>query len=178
MLTRDSTIQYLMFHYTTLCGLLFLTIIMGVVLVGFLAYHVMLACNNTTTNESFKWRNLYYQIGYVQEQQAKNNVPEDRRAQMPDNVYDRGGWANFKEVFSPIASWKRGDRPPVPEPMALSPADVAAAKAARKHVENLGAAPPAPGMAASPPSASPPAGTATSHRKGQEGARRRKPKRT
>ncbi|CAM9656382.1 unnamed protein product [Discosporangium mesarthrocarpum] len=48
--------QYMTYHFGKLCGLLVLASVMGVVLTGFLAYHLWLLCRGVTTNESSKWK--------------------------------------------------------------------------------------------------------------------------
>jgi hypothetical protein len=57
-----TPLQYLFHYHSILVALLVLTTVMGVILVGFTIYHLYLIGNNTTTNETFKWRTLEYNI--------------------------------------------------------------------------------------------------------------------
>eukprot|EP01128_Nolandella_sp_AFSM9_P005678 TRINITY_DN2799_c0_g1_i1.p1 TRINITY_DN2799_c0_g1~~TRINITY_DN2799_c0_g1_i1.p1 ORF type:complete len:427 (+),score=79.57 TRINITY_DN2799_c0_g1_i1:37-1281(+) len=128
-------VQWAMATYTPLMGLSFFTGAMSVVLYGFLLYQMYLVAVNTTTNESFKWKDI---MDYAKrqdrrrryEQKTKQKVPlariangapgslvrnefnlEDLSAKDVRNSYHRGVWNNFVEVFN-YERWEGTKRGP------------------------------------------------------------------
>jgi len=47
--------QYFLVKDAVLCGVFVLCVVMALTLTFFLAYHLVLTAQNTTTNETFKW---------------------------------------------------------------------------------------------------------------------------
>lgn len=54
--------QYLMYHYGKLCGLMVLASTMAMVITGFLSYHLYLVARGMTTNESAKWSEVSFKL--------------------------------------------------------------------------------------------------------------------
>ena len=50
--------QYLMYQHMPIIMVLLLCVVMGIVLTGFTIYHIVLLRANTTTNETFKWKDV------------------------------------------------------------------------------------------------------------------------
>lgn len=51
-------VKYLGYHEIGLCGLLILTGVMGIVMFGFVIFHVYICATGRSTNEFFKWRDI------------------------------------------------------------------------------------------------------------------------
>ncbi|CAM9487448.1 unnamed protein product [Choristocarpus tenellus] len=75
-------VQYMMYHFGKLCGLLLLASVMGTVLTGFFLYHLWLLCKGVTTNESSKWKEVQrfhkrlmkaYNSGYLTDPKAHSS---------------------------------------------------------------------------------------------------------
>lgn len=64
----ESSVQYLMFHHGTIMALFILSGLMGIVLIAFAGYHLWIASGNTTTNETFKWRDVSWALSRAQNQ--------------------------------------------------------------------------------------------------------------
>mmetsp|Transcript_960 Transcript_960/g.1244 ORF Transcript_960/g.1244 Transcript_960/m.1244 type:complete len:405 (+) Transcript_960:78-1292(+) len=124
-------LQYMFFHYVDLCGLLLLSVVMGVVMFFFLGYHLYLIARGTTTNETAKWGEINYVYGNkkkcienCKKWMAKNDLgreicptkdllnPEKAPAfqerlviefpdKRPPNIYNYGIRMNFSKVFFP-----------------------------------------------------------------------------
>eukprot|EP00941_MAST-03F_sp_MAST-3F-sp1_P001304 g1304.t1 len=117
-------LQYLMGHKNILCGLTIITIVMGVVIFFFTLYHLYLIGSNMTTNESNKWADLSFFVDkaqYILEVNAKKREEAVRNGDNPEfekyynvpekyskligkdlvNIYDRGIFANFREIIYP-----------------------------------------------------------------------------
>jgi len=122
---------YVMVRQTYLVMLLFLSAVMGSVVFCFWAYHMSLIVRNLTTNEAGKWSSVagFYKRRAKDllkskkegtepppipgpEEEAELLNPEtapalaERKygqfpAKRPPNIYNRGIFANFREVLSP-----------------------------------------------------------------------------
>lgn len=123
--------QYFMATHTELMMVTFIATVMGVVITGFTGYHMMLSAANTTTNETFKWREaasvrhsfIKQRKADVQEHAeemvATGKAPSVAAARaameaqlgpidpMPENMYSRGLLTNFADVIWPPSIYGR-----------------------------------------------------------------------
>jgi hypothetical protein len=121
--------QYFIAHEAPLCGVLALSVVMTVVISGFLGYHLMLVKQNMTTNETFKWNEVRRKIAATRESLARAREAsgqstararteggprcearspwcpggsfEEEGPADPTNAYDMGLVQNFREVWCP-----------------------------------------------------------------------------
>lgn len=151
--------QYFMATHTELMMVTFIATVMGVVITGFTGYHLMLTAANTTTNETFKWREAAsVRRSFIQQRKAEiQEHAEDMVATgkapslgaakaameaqmgpidpMPDNQYSRGIFVNFADVIWPpsiygrSAAWLKGFHA-LPPPEPETDEDVSAGDAA------------------------------------------------
>ncbi|KAJ8606923.1 hypothetical protein CTAYLR_008635 [Chrysophaeum taylorii] len=91
--TKIVILRYLLGKEKVLTALLAVCLVMGVLVVAFLAYHLWLISRGTTTNEYYKWRAI---------KNAKNIT----------NIYNRGLLANIGEVLFPLSTRSPTERPP------------------------------------------------------------------
>jgi palmitoyltransferase len=63
-------LQYFLYNHMEICMLLLLCAVMGVVLTLFTGYHLWLAASNTTTNETYKWREMGWMHDQAEAQHA------------------------------------------------------------------------------------------------------------
>jgi palmitoyltransferase ZDHHC4 len=102
--------QVLVVHTAPVVGLGMFCVVVTLVLFTFLGYHMWLIKENTTTNETFKWKDLKYELK-LQDQFVKRSEAEGRRVDPKQlrpfslkdvkNIYDRGWRANFREALFP-----------------------------------------------------------------------------
>jgi DHHC palmitoyltransferase len=131
--------QYLMGRHNWLMMVTFIASLMGLVISGFTMYHLWLASSNTTTNETFKWKEARYhhrEAEELWEEQVEATAKdllqqpeiagklkdlEDARkyvrakleppAPVPQWAYDTGSrWENLKEVIYPPSLYGRDKR--------------------------------------------------------------------
>jgi hypothetical protein len=96
-----------MYHTAPLIGLGLFAFFCALVLFAFFSYHVFLVITNTTTNETFKWKELKWALKELEHQRATAHQAVQGR-NMPavalkkiKNIYNRGFVNNFKEVLFP-----------------------------------------------------------------------------
>lgn len=89
--------EYLSVRFTVLFALFFCTMILCLLLIGFLGYHLYLIAIGQTTNESFKWSDLSKAARVEQ----ASTVKWWKGPKLPQNVYNHGVIANFTEVMFP-----------------------------------------------------------------------------
>lgn len=89
--------EHLSVRFTVLFALFFCTMILCLLLIGFLGYHLYLIAIGQTTNESFKWSDLNRAARVEQ----ASTVKWWKGPKLPDNVYNGGVIANFTEVIFP-----------------------------------------------------------------------------
>ncbi len=130
--------QFLMSNNPELMMIQVLCAVMGVVLVGFTGYHIVLAATNVTTNETFKYSALPNKARhrarvrqYIERRREAAGLPPTRRtaeqdraealavSDPPINPFDRGVLANLAEVIWPLSlrsedEWPRVDYGPPP----------------------------------------------------------------
>jgi palmitoyltransferase len=119
-------VQWLLAYYPTQVLLLIFMFVISLLLLGFFSYHVNLVIYNTTTNETYKWDRLRHWQAEVEEVKQASEVKDTTPSKKPseegqgkcgwlrcsscwasspkseeNNVYDRGVWKNFVEVFNP-----------------------------------------------------------------------------
>lgn len=153
--------QYFMATHTELMMVTFIATVMGVVITGFTGYHLMLTAANTTTNETFKWREAasvrrsFIKQRKVEIQEHAEDMVATGKAPslgaakaameaqmgpidpMPDNQYARGVLVNFADVIWPPsiygrpAAWFKAFQA-LPPPEPESDEDEGAADAAGK----------------------------------------------
>jgi hypothetical protein len=124
--------QYMIAQHGMLLFILVLCSVMALTLVGFTVYQLYLISQGRTANENSKWQDvfdLYYSRKWQEEMQlrAKGEVqsPPDAQllradatplnerllkdfpAHIPPNVYNKGFWANLKQVLFPVSSEAR-----------------------------------------------------------------------
>jgi len=104
------------------CGLGAFTAMIGLVLYFFLFYHLWLILINTTTNESFKWKDLRWALKELEKEKeiaVKNKSPRENSSdgaqKVPQvtakklvNIYNRGFLANFMEALLPYSLYGKG----------------------------------------------------------------------
>ncbi|TFJ87604.1 hypothetical protein NSK_000955 [Nannochloropsis salina CCMP1776] len=98
--------QYLVVHEGAVCGVLALAFVMAIVLAGFLLYHLWLAGQNTTTNETFKWAEVRLKVKIARSQarrahEASGGALPLRRIADPVNSYNISLYENLMEVLFP-----------------------------------------------------------------------------
>lgn len=131
--------QYLVYAAVPILALFLFTVFIGVVVYGFLGYHLWLISRGTTTNETFKWQDFEEDQQLLKKQQQKraknSSIPvddfEDEFADLPlvkakpiTNIYHRGVFKNFSEVFFPLAEETRhpaSSFPPSPAKTSAAP---------------------------------------------------------
>lgn len=108
-----------------LCIYFAVLIVLFVMTSTFLMYHIYLIAQNTTTNETDKWDRIqeaavryekYHGVSLAKavldeakmdyangNARALEDVPKFGKDGMPVNIYNRGIWQNFKEVFAPVS---------------------------------------------------------------------------
>lgn len=129
--------QYLLAKHNALMMVSFIATIMGLVISGFSLYHVWLAGTNTTTNETFKWKEARWHHREAEEMRLEQvettakdllqdsvmaarfngsidaarkfvNAKLEGVAPIPPNAYDTGSfWANISEVVYPPSRYGR-----------------------------------------------------------------------
>jgi len=120
-------IQYLLHFHMLTIALLFFAVAVGLTISGFLLYHLYLTATNMTTNETFKWKEVKWQIEALQEGAPPEDIIEDfvpgdttshRAIQFKTlqvvaksktklvNSYSKGIIGNFWEVIHPLANRK------------------------------------------------------------------------
>lgn len=111
--------QYLVYTSVPVVALFLFTVFIGMVVYGFLGYHLWLVARGTTTNETFKWSavNRARQQFLAQQERKKQNSSltmdvDDEDAPFVQgrplvNIYNRGVLMNFYEVFFPLADKTR-----------------------------------------------------------------------
>lgn len=94
-------VEYFILYYTGVSCLALFTLPVGLMLYGFLAYHLWLIYRNTTTNETIKWGSIYDQIKMIQ----KNKQSKSQGIALKNicNIYNKGLIVNFTEVLFPMA---------------------------------------------------------------------------
>jgi hypothetical protein len=109
--------QYLLFHHQEVAMVAVLCGVMGTILTGFTGYHLMLTYFNTTTNETFKWREAAYHrenavagrkhavADAVRAGKPASSVPDV--PPMPANIYDKGFLGNLREIVWPPSLYGR-----------------------------------------------------------------------
>lgn len=109
--------QYLVFTAVPILALFMFTAFVGLVVYGFLGYHLYLICRGTTTNETFKWSSVNDERKQFLALQAKKrrttSIPieefeDESKAPFVQgkplvNIYNRGILMNFYEVFFPLS---------------------------------------------------------------------------
>lgn len=102
--------QVLVVHTAPVVGLGMFCVVVTIVLLAFLFYHLWLIKDNTTTNETFKWKDLRYELKMQEEwkkaaeAQGRKVDPKQLRpytAKDLRNIYNRGFIANFREALLP-----------------------------------------------------------------------------
>ncbi|KAG0603985.1 hypothetical protein M758_10G135500 [Ceratodon purpureus] len=118
-------VQWLLAYYSTQVLLLIFMLVISLLLLGFFGYHMNLVVYNTTTNETYKWDRLRHWQAEVEADKQTSEV-KDAASTEPShqsggkcgwfrcsscwastpkseekNIYDRGIWKNFVEVFNP-----------------------------------------------------------------------------
>lgn len=95
-----------MIRHPILIILLFVSFALGLLMIGFLGFHLYLISSGKTTNEGFKWADL---SRVLEEKRTEN--PSARgwflwnkqrpKIVLPKNVYNKGFRANFYEILFP-----------------------------------------------------------------------------
>jgi palmitoyltransferase len=120
--------QYLVYMAVPIVALFMFTVFIGLVVYGFLGYHLWLICRGTTTNETFKWSAVHRDRNAFLAQQAKKqrttSIPLDEfedastapyvRGKPLVNIYNRGILKNFFEVFFPLSTHTKHTFPSPP----------------------------------------------------------------
>jgi len=110
------------------------TLVLAVVVYAFWSYHIYLIVRNTTTNETYKWKQVKHSLNYWKAEKEKKEKEEKeekekgakttrvkKRGQEKEtsreisimekkhlkNVYNQGIWKNFWEVIYPQCSRKK-----------------------------------------------------------------------
>ncbi|KAH0881543.1 hypothetical protein HID58_068937 [Brassica napus] len=106
--------QWLAGTYNTQILVMVFLAIVSLLLAGFFAYHLKLCLTNTTTNETFKWREYISLRKKLSEAKAssaalKAGTPyceAEAKAQaiVKRNMYDRGSFQNLSEIVFPLSS--------------------------------------------------------------------------
>jgi len=123
--------QYFMMKHNMLAMVTFIAAVMGLVITGFSGYHLLLAATNTTTNETFKWKEVNYLhreavkerkanvLERAAEMVAADQAPDlpaakaaiDSRLppvqEVPDNPYSLGLASNYGEIVFPPSLYGR-----------------------------------------------------------------------
>lgn len=93
--TYPIVLQYMLAKEGMVIFVTVLCTVMGLVLVGFLGWHLNLVRTATTTNEMSKW-------GYVRWELRQQGPEGKKHAKELQNSYNKGFVSNFKEVLFPI----------------------------------------------------------------------------
>eukprot|EP01129_Flabellula_baltica_P001010 TRINITY_DN10931_c0_g1_i1.p1 TRINITY_DN10931_c0_g1~~TRINITY_DN10931_c0_g1_i1.p1 ORF type:complete len:383 (+),score=43.55 TRINITY_DN10931_c0_g1_i1:29-1177(+) len=75
-LSKFMIFQIMMHHFTGAMAIGMFTTFMGIVLFLFLAYHIYLVINNTTTVETFKWSDLHDAFRRYKSERIKVVIPD------------------------------------------------------------------------------------------------------
>ncbi|XP_056841899.1 probable protein S-acyltransferase 17 isoform X2 [Raphanus sativus] len=102
-------LQWLVGTYNTQILVMVFLAVVSLLLAGFFAYHLKLCLTNTTTNETFKWREYIRWRKKLSESKARTSSAHDHdneaeEAIVKRNVYDRGGFQNVSEIVFPLSS--------------------------------------------------------------------------
>eukprot|EP00742_Colponemidia_sp_Colp-10_P007228 GILJ01007768.1.p1 GENE.GILJ01007768.1~~GILJ01007768.1.p1 ORF type:complete len:397 (+),score=35.23 GILJ01007768.1:43-1233(+) len=131
--TPTVIVQYMIYHYGPIIFMTFLCLVMGAVLFLFFVHHLYIAAQNTTTNERYKWSELYDSLrtkqaatdtdsvvpkssaGSTQSATQRNEAARLAKPRQKENnitnLYDRGLWANWMEVLLPLSQRSDAPRP-------------------------------------------------------------------
>lgn len=126
-------LQYVMFNNWALFGVFVLCSVMAIVLACFTGYHLWLAAQNLTTNESYKWGDVKRHYRKRTKEGAKGEPSDNSSAtaeadgevaaqgedefghlpdEMPGHLYDLGLYRNLAEVAFPLSLYA----PPTGDP--------------------------------------------------------------
>merc|ERR1712048_952511 len=75
--------------------IIILSTVMGLVLLGFFLWHMNLVRTGTTTNELSKWN----YVKWCLKQEGEEGMEKLKNL---NNIYNKGFFINFKEVFIPL----------------------------------------------------------------------------
>lgn len=102
-----------MIRHPILLILLFVSLALGLLMIGFLGFHLYLISTGKTTNEGFKWADL---TRALEEEQGKESPvrrwffwnKQRQKIKLPKNMYNKGFRMNLYEILFPSAVLQAG----------------------------------------------------------------------
>lgn len=96
--------EWLLIRYPVLTLLFFVSVVLAVLMLGFVGFHLFLIASGKTTNESLKWADLHREmIDRGDCQTIKGWLPWSKKkiVKLPRNIYNRGFMKNLHEILVP-----------------------------------------------------------------------------
>ncbi|KAL1523796.1 hypothetical protein AB1Y20_018719 [Prymnesium parvum] len=103
-LTNWQCVQYLFMHHNIVLAIGIFCFVIGIALSGFWGYHVWLIWCGKTTNETFKWEDLQFDLQEEYRKKHKVDRKKKIKVKLPPNIYARGFFQNVLEVVYPLSS--------------------------------------------------------------------------
>mmetsp|Transcript_15878 Transcript_15878/g.48196 ORF Transcript_15878/g.48196 Transcript_15878/m.48196 type:complete len:329 (+) Transcript_15878:934-1920(+) len=98
--SRWQAFQYLLIRHNVVVAVGIFCLVIAIALLAFWGYHMWLIRCGTTTNETFKWSDLKYEL----ERSARRAGGSVSGTRVPPNIYNRGFLRNLTDVVYPKSS--------------------------------------------------------------------------